>query len=300
MLDRIIREHSYAMSEKVAPRPSSEPEEVLDYDFVRVRMPNRKALALLRRQEEADRPERERLDRVKAEKAEREEAETQDRAAAVDPSSDWRSIAMRRRLTASEAVVKMGLSRVDATNLLIMNSTPDSAIQRKEGVAAELFSRYGSELSGHSVFPVFTGVRLWIDGRWSRVIGMSLEHCTLYVSSKSEVHIGWDVVLRCFDAGASGADVVNCDSELLEDVRFKFNDIWPMEWGFPFVPGACFSMEDRRGVILKVTKNIVWFLPASQRKSVRYYWGGFLKAQREQRDQCESNKSQQSGFHRGI
>ncbi len=75
MFDRVVREYSYAMSEKVEPKSSApEPELVLDFDFVRVRMPNR--AEKLRRREEAERRARQQIEREQQEVAEASKFDT--------------------------------------------------------------------------------------------------------------------------------------------------------------------------------------------------------------------------------
>ncbi|HYX37258.1 MAG TPA: hypothetical protein VE954_29490 [Oligoflexus sp.] len=295
MLDRIVREHSYAMSEKVEPTSSvPEPELVLDYDFVRVQMPNR-VEQIRRREEEAARRNKERSLAA----AEKEALVVLDRRAADDVetarkkvSDAWRLIGLRRRQAVFDFVRSRDLPQVDAMNISLSKSVLDSEIEREERVAGELLDDYRSLLPGHDVFPVFIGMRLRIEGTWGRVIGMNLERCAMTKSgTKGQTNFDWERVLGCFAAGSGTEDAGRGDDNILKKLRFEHQDLWPEDWDFPFVTGARVCVKGRWGVILKITVKRTLILLDGQRKAGDYFWEPILK---------EQKKLRETGFHDPI
>ncbi|HYX37716.1 MAG TPA: hypothetical protein VE954_31835 [Oligoflexus sp.] len=206
MLDRIVREHSYAMSEKVEPGSSApEPELVLDYDFVRVQMPNR-AEKLRRRREEAQSRAREQIDREQQQLA----AEASKIDAAFEQAHKAQAVlnqthakARNRRDLVHKFVKTLGSpvsDRVDASNTELRKSWTIDDIRRGELMAAELLEIHQAMLSGYDVFPIFLGIRLYLSGQWGRVVGMNHKRCALYFDgAKGQSSVSWDDVIRLFD-----------------------------------------------------------------------------------------------------
>ncbi|HYX36788.1 MAG TPA: hypothetical protein VE954_27080 [Oligoflexus sp.] len=195
MPDRIVREYSYAMSEKVEPRSSAaEPELVLDYDLVRVRMPNR-AERQRRRREEAEHRAREQAEREQQEGA---------AASKVDAAiNQTHAKAQNRRALVLKSVEARGSpvsDRVDASNTELRKSWTIEDIRREELMAAELLKIHHAMLSGYDLFPVFRGIRLCVAGKWGRVIGMNRDRCAMHFDgANGQSSVSWDDIIRLFD-----------------------------------------------------------------------------------------------------
>ncbi|HYX31880.1 MAG TPA: hypothetical protein VE954_02110 [Oligoflexus sp.] len=280
MLDRIVREHSYAMNAKVEPKPlAPEPELILDYDVVRVRLPNR-AAKLRRRQEMAEKARKAAEEKVMIglQRLAAQEEETARQKAA----NSWRLAGLRRRQAVFDYLQGRELPRVDASDVSLKKLLADIEIEREESVASELLDEYRSKLAGHEVFPVFSGMRLYVDGRWGWVIGINLECCAMTMrGTKGQTDVDWDRALRCFDAGSGTADAGRDDDNLVKKLRFEHKNIWPEDWDFPFVTGARLCVKGRWGVILKTKVKRAIILLDGQKKARDYFWEPILKEQKK-------------------
>ncbi|MDQ3231150.1 MAG: hypothetical protein M3Q07_04955, partial [Pseudobdellovibrionaceae bacterium] len=194
-----------AMSEKVEPKSSApEPELVLDYDFVRVRMPNR-AEKLRRRREEAERRALEQIEREQQDEpdASKFDAAFERARKAEGVINQTHAKAQNRRALVHRLVETQGSplpDRVDASNTELRKSWTNDDIRREELMAAELLEIHRAMLSGYDVFPVFIGIRLCVAGQWGRVVGMNHKRCAMYFDgSKGQSSVNWDDVIRLFD-----------------------------------------------------------------------------------------------------
>jgi hypothetical protein len=200
------------MSEKVAPRPSSEPEEVLDYDFVRVRMPNR-AEQQRRRREEAKR-------RLAAAAAEAEQARAdaafwkEREMLAAEKGAKRELCRLRAEAEARRRAVRDHLSKachplsdvVDASKVDLKSNVSIHDLRGEEDLANSLLDRYRLTLPGYDVFPVFIGIRLCLGGQWGHITRMNSSRCYwCREECGSESRLHWDQVMSLFGVlGGSG------------------------------------------------------------------------------------------------
>ncbi|HYX39664.1 MAG TPA: hypothetical protein VE954_41735 [Oligoflexus sp.] len=275
-MDRIVREHNYAMSEKLSPTsaPAGEIEYCASYRILRIPMSSRTEKQRLLREEVARRSP---------------EPEPEPEQRTVTPSEgrktcDLRQTGLRRRHAVFDFVRGRDLPRVDAMNISLSRSVLERETEWEERVAGELLNEYRSRLPGHDVFPVFIGMRLRIESKWGRVIAMNREHCVITISgTRGHTNIDWERTLRCFAAGSCTADTGTGDDNILNKLRFEFQDIWPEEWDFPFVTGARLCVKGKWGVILKTTVKRAFILLDGQQKAGNYFWEPILKEQKKLR-----------------